>query len=452
MKRQAYPAFLVVLAVCLAVSAFADTLEWVGGNGSFLDPAKWNPQAVPSVNDTVRFAGVDTVSVTSPSDGSITSMSVSNSDVSFDFGTASLALSGAATVSSTAAYVGTPALRVKSGSLSIGGTATFEKGAAINVDGSSSFLLLGAQANIQGGAVVRVVNEAFATNTAAVTLGMQNNLPGGIVVSGGTWISGIENSASLTIGGNASGSCFLHVLDGGLVDFSKPQRLSANAYSSIVVDGKGSLLKANQLAMQNNYATVTIRNGGRATAGWCFWLGRGGNSYSNRLEILDGGSAQGPVMFGYNSENAGWPSSNHTVRVSNGTLAITGNPFNLRDECNLILQGTNTTVTTQGAMRMFRGARLIFHPPLARSLDHAPLAVNGAITQIDADCTFVVDEESARLCAHAGGGTFTVVTMASNTTAQFAQIIAPAYVKVTQELRSIRVNVENLGPMVVLFR
>ena len=448
MKRHALLNVLLV-AACLAVPASADTLEWVGGDGVFFNAAKWNPQALPTSGDTIRFADIGAASVTSTSDASITSMSISNSDVSFDFGTASLELSGAATVSSTAAYAGTPALHVSGGTLSIGGRATFEKRAIIDVTGANATLkLLGDQANVNGGAILNVLDGGSVTNSASINLGAQNNLPGGVVVSNGSWTAG----GSFTLSGNAQCTSFLHVLDGGLLDHSKIQRISANSYSSIVVDGEGSLLKANQLAMQNSHASVTIRNGGKATASWCFWLGRGGNSVSNTLEVLDDGSAQGPVWFGYNSENSGWPSSNHTVRVSNGTLSITGNPFNLRDECNLVLQGTNTTVTTQGAMKVFRGGRLIFHPPLRRSLDHAPLAVHGAIAQIDADCTFIVDEESAKLCAHAGGGTFTVVTMTADTTAQFARIVAPPYVKVSQEKRAIKVNVENLGPLVVLFR
>lgn len=433
----------------LAVSTSADTLDWVGGNGAFFDTAQWNPQAQPTSSDTIRFSGVGTVSVTSTSGASITSMSLSNSDVSFDFGAASLELSGAASVSCTAAYADTPALRVSGGTLSIGGRATFEKRAIVDVKGANTTLkLLGDQAIIQGSAMLSVFDGGDVTNSASVNLGMQNDLPGGIIVSNGSWTAG----GAITLGGNAKGACFLHVLGGGWLDHSKVQRLSANSYSSVVVDGAGSLLKANQLAMQNSHATITIRNGGQSTASWCFWLGRGGNTYSNTLEVLDGGRAQGPVWFGYDSENSGWPSSNNTVRVSNGTLDITGKGFNLRDECNLVLQGTNTTVTVDTGMRVFRGARLIFHPPVANALAHAPLAVKGAITQIDADCSFIVDADAALLCAKSGGGAFTVATMTSDTTVQFANVIAPPYVTVTQEKRAIRVTVDNLGPTLVLFR
>lgn len=260
-----------------------------------------------------------------------------------------------------------------------------------------------------------------------------------IVIRDASWNSG----GSFNLSGVANAPAEVMIQEGGLLDHSKPQRVSANSYATVIVEGEGSLLKANQFAMQNSFAKLIVREGGRATASWCFWLGRGGASKSNEVAVLDGGSARGPVWFGYNNENPGWPSSNNTVRVSNGTLEITGFPFNLRDECNLVLQGTNTVVTTQGAMRVFRGGRLIFYPPVAQSLAQVPLQVNGAISQIDADCKLIVDEAAALACSKAGGGEFTLVTMKNDTAAQFAIVEAPIYVTVQQNPRSIVVNVED---------
>ena len=432
-------------------SLFAATLDWVGGDGTFLDPTMWGG-AAPTADDTVRFPNVGPVAVSSSSDASISSMSVSNSDATFNFGTSTLTLSSGLNVSATAAYGGARGLHWTSGVFSVGGRASFSKQADVTISGSSAEArFFGDQLNINEGATLHVLNGATVTNTASVNLAIASNLPGGIVVSNATW--NVNNSSGgFNLTGNATVSSYLHVLAGGVVNHDKVQRLSANSYSEIIVDGDGAVLKANQLAMQNSFAKMTVRNGGFASAGWCFWLGRGGSSTSNEMAVVDGGSAQGPVWFGYNTENAGWPSSNHTVRVSNGALTITSNPFNLRDECNLVLQGTNTTVTATHAMRVFRGARIIFHPPAQRSLDHAPLAVTGAITQIDADCTFIVDEDAAFACARNGGGNLTVVTTTADTTARFQNITAPVYVTVTQANRAINVKVENLGRTFIILR
>jgi hypothetical protein len=429
----------------------AATLDWAGGNGTFLDPAMWGGSA-PAAGDTVRIQNVGPVAVSSGTDAEIGSMSVSNSDATFNFGASALTLSSGLNVSATAAYAGDRGLHWTSGVVSVGGRTSFNKQAYVTVSGpSAEARFFGDQLNINEGAVLHVLNGAMVTNTAAVNLSVVSSLPGGIVVSNATWnVNNATGGFGLT--GNATVASYLHVLAGGVVNHDKVQRLSANGYSEIIVDGAGAVLKANQLAMQNSFARMTVRNGGFASAGWCFWLGRGGNSYSNEFNVVDGGSAQGPVWFGYNSENAGWPSSNNTVRVSNGSLRITNNPFNLRDECNLVLQGTNTTVTTSGSMRVFRGGRIVFCPPAQRSLDHAPLAVSGSFSQIDADCTFIVDEASAFACARNGGGNFTVVTTTSDTTARFQNVTAPVYATVTQANRAITVKIENLGRTFILIR
>ena len=103
------PAKLFVLGLVATVCSPtlpAGTLDWVGGpSGRLLDGLNWSPEAVPTSADTLRFADVGEVAVTSDADAAPSGMSISNGDVAFDMGGHSLSFANGFNLSATAAYI-----------------------------------------------------------------------------------------------------------------------------------------------------------------------------------------------------------------------------------------------------------------------------------------------------------------------------------------------------------
>lgn len=162
----------LMLSLCVAACAtilHADNLDWAGGDGVWGDPAFWATGVVPGVADTARFQAVGAVQVTADADVDISSMSLVDSLVSFDFGSHTLMLTNSANVSATSKYTGERGLSFTDGLLSVNGRFTMNKQAVVRVFGEGTEAqFLGDQIAISEGASFTLESGSIATNANSV--------------------------------------------------------------------------------------------------------------------------------------------------------------------------------------------------------------------------------------------------------------------------------------------